>query len=316
MAVFVMGARSLSAGRRAWLARIGTAAGLMTALVLAAGSPAHAAADPEHHYVTDSLKVGSSVAEADSYALDLNGDGRTDDALGHVLAGLSSALNIDTSLASSLRSGDTVMLDSLRARSFVEDHSASWQVYVGKPQRSLSGRFTIDPAAPAGSALPGSLLRRQFNGGPGTVPLRLGLVPGSSPAQVDLIGARLQADCTPFACSNGRVGGGIPEPEVDAQIVPALAAAIQAVVNAGCTGATPDTCSGTAANLENLFDTNGDLKITANELRANALLSAVLAPDLDLLGANGRPGHDGVNDSLSVAFGFTAKAAVFNTPRR
>jgi hypothetical protein len=266
--------------------------------------------------VTDTLKIGSSVSEADSYAFDLNGDGRTDDELGHVLAGLSSSLNIDTSLASSLRSGGTVVLDSLHARSFVEDHTASWHVYVGKAHPVLSGRFTIDPAAPAGTALPGSVLHRQFRGGPGTVPMRLGLAPGAPPAQIELIGARLQADCTPLACSSGRIGGGVPAAQVDSQIVPVMAAALQAVVDAGCTGTTIDTCSGPAANIVSIFDTNGDLKITADELRANALIRAVLAPDLDLLNANGRPGHDGVNDSLSVAFGFTAKAAVFATPRR
>ncbi|MEP7024599.1 MAG: hypothetical protein ABJB47_12530 [Actinomycetota bacterium] len=100
--------------------------------------------------MTDTLKIGSSVSQADSYAFDLNGDGRTDDALGHVLAGIFSVVSTDTSIASSLRSGDTVILHSLHARSLDADRKASWHVYVGtaRPHPVLSGggRFAIDPA--------------------------------------------------------------------------------------------------------------------------------------------------------------------------
>jgi hypothetical protein len=43
--------------------------------------------------------------------------------------------------------------------------------------------------------------------------------------------------------------------------------------------------------------------IGAGELRTSPLVRAVLAPDLDLEKANGKPGQDGVADALSAGFG-------------
>ena len=60
-----------------------------------------------------------------------------------------------------------------------------------------------------------------------------------------------------------------------------------------------------------LFDTNDDFTITADELRANAIITAVLAPDLDLTTADGIAGRDGVKESVSLGLGFTAKNASF-----
>jgi hypothetical protein len=277
-------------------------------------------AGPYHHYVTDSLKFGSTVAEADSYAFDLDDDANhvPDNALGHVFAGLSSQLNVDATLAASLQSGDTVILDSLRADWLPYDPTASWQVYLGKPtpQPVLTGggSFTVDPTAPTSSTLAGSIARGQFTGGSGTLPLRLGLVAGQPPIELHLAGARIQATCDATACTKGKLGGGIPETEVDALIIPAMAAIFQADVDADCTTSSPDSCTPAGAQILDLFDSNHDGQITGDELRSNALIRAVLQPDLDLFAANGAPGHDGTNDSLSVGLGFTAKTAVFAAP--
>lgn len=242
-------------------------------------------------YVTDTLKIGSTASEADGYALDLDGNGTADNALGRFFAGLSSILNVDQSIAAS----------------------------IGKPKPnpvlSGGGRFTVDPAAPAGTDLRGSITRGQFTGGPGVVYLLLGLVPGHPPVQIQLVGARIQATCTSQGCASGKIGGGLPAAEADSVIIPALAGILQGIIDASCTGSTIDSCTPATANLLNLFDTNGDLKITPDELRANSLIAAVLSPDVDLLKANGRPGHDGVNDSLSLGLGFTVKSAVFAAPR-
>lgn len=297
----------------------GAVAGLVLALPLALASSAQAAQNRDHQYVTDTLKIGSTASEADGYALDLDGNGTADDALGRFFAGLSSILNVDQSIAASVQAGGTVTLHSLQASSLRADRNASWHVYIGKPKPnpvlSGGGGFTIDPAAPAGTDLRGSIARGQFTGGPGVVYLRLGLVPGHPPVQIQLVGARIQAACTALGCTSGKIGGGLPAAEANSVIIPALAEILQGIIDTSCTGSTPDSCTPAAANLLSLFDTNGDLKITPDELRANALIAAVLAPDVDLLKANGRPGHDGVNDSLSLAFGFTAKGAVFVAPR-
>ena len=108
------------------------------------------------------------------------------------------------------------------------------------------------------------------------------------------------------ACS-GKLGGGISQ-QVDEVLIPAIASALQTVIDASC----PTACSPAAANILIVFDANGDQIVTADELRSNFLVQAILlSPDLDLVKGNGRPGRDGVRDSISVGLGFTAKAALF-----
>jgi hypothetical protein len=209
-------------------------------------------------------------------------------------------------------------MNSIATISLSADPVAWWRVYLGTPTPNPvltgGGTFAVDPTAPSGTALRGSITGGRFLGGPGIVPLRLGLVPGDPPVQIQLVGARVQADCTNLGCSNGKIGGGVPTAEVDSVIIPALADAMQAVIDASCTISTPELCSAAARNLLSVFDSNADFRITADELRANFLIAVLLAPDVDLLKANGRPGNDGVNDSLSLGLGFTAKQAVFVTP--
>ena len=137
--------------------------------------------------------------------------------------------------------------------------------------------------------------------------MRLGLVSGQPPIEIRLAAARIQADCDADGCS-GKFGGGIPETEVDTLIIPAMAARMQAVIDASSCGPTsPGSCTGLPGQILGLFDANGDFKVTADEVRANFLVMAVLAPDLDLLDAKGRPGQDGIRDSLSLGLGFTSK---------
>jgi hypothetical protein len=311
---------STSAPTRSAALRRSVLVGLALALTLAVSSPANAVEEVDHHYVTDTLRIGSTAAEARGYAFDLNNDPNhiPDNALGGFLATIANALSVDGAIASSIQAGDTVILHSLLAHSLSADPLAWWRVYLGTPTPNPvltgGGMFAVDPTAPSGTALRGSITGGRFLGGPGIVPLRLGLVPGDPPVQIQLVGARVQADCTSLGCSNGKIGGGVPRAQVDSSIIPALARAMQAVIDASCTISTPDSCSATARNLLALFDSNADFRITADELRANFLIAALLAPDVDLLKANGRPGNDGVNDSLSLGLGFTAKEAVFVTP--
>jgi hypothetical protein len=137
---------------------------------------------------------------------------------------------------------------------------------------------------------------------------RLSLVSGQAPSRLDLASAHVQATCDATGCT-GKLGGGIATTQVNEVLIPAMAAALQTVVDASC----PTSCSPAATNILNLFDANNDRKVTADELRANFLIQAIfLSPDLDLLRANGRPGHDGVRESVSVGLGFTAKRARFD----
>jgi hypothetical protein len=259
-------------------------------------SPAAAAADGVrfHHYVTDTMRVGSSFSEANGNAFDLDNDGSPENALGGFLAGLSNVFHVDAAIASSIATGDVVLLHTLRAHRFTRDPSAWWRV--------------LDPASAAGTKLPGAITGGRFTGGPGAIPVRLALAQDQPPIELLLATARLQADCTADRCE-GKLGGGIPAADVDTAVVPRLAAAMQGVVDASCSISTPSSCSPTATQILAIFDANHDFEVTADELRANFLIQVLLAPDLDLFKASGRRGQDGVNDSLSLGLGFTANSA-------
>jgi hypothetical protein len=58
---------------------------------------------------------------------------------------------------------------------------------------------------------------------------------------------------------------------------------------------------------------NNDGSIEPNEVVNNALVVALLGPDLDLFDAMGNfnPNTDGVQDSISLGVGFTAVQAIF-----
>jgi hypothetical protein len=269
-------------------------------------------------YVTDTMTFGRSVAEANGYGFDLNGDYRADNVLGSVFAGLSNVVDVSTPMTAALQSGDVVLLHALRApRSLARDPTATWQVFLGAPTPAPlltgGGSFVVDPGAPAGTVLRGAITIGEFTGGPGTVPVRLGLVQGRPPVELHLSAARIQADCNASGCTHGKLGGAIPETEVDTLLIPVLAGALQAVIDASCSISSPDPCSAQARQLLDIFDTNDDFAITADELRASPILTAVLAPDLDLATAAGSPGHDGVKESVSLGLGFTAKYASFTS---
>jgi hypothetical protein len=269
------------------------------------------------HYVTDSLKVGSTPSEASANAIDLDGDGFPDNVLGAFLSVISSLFGFDAQIAGSLESGDVVILHSLHTDSLKKDHAASWQVHLGHPQPDPvltgGGTFVIDSAAPTSDTLSGPLDRGRFAGGPGVIALRLGLVSGQPPVEVHLGAGRIQAACDADSCA-GELGGGVTTSEVDAVIIPAMAAAMQAVIDAdpSCAPPAPGPCTGPAGTIVAIFDANGDHTITAEELKANSLINAILTPDLDLLDADGRPGQDGVRESLSLGLGFTARNAIFD----
>ena len=55
-----------------------------------------------------------------------------------------------------------------------------------------------------------------------------------------------------------------------------------------------------------MFDANQDGVITEEELRGNAIIQSLLAPDLDLLE------DDGVPESISLGVGFACVGATFD----
>jgi hypothetical protein len=271
-----------------------------------------------HHFVTSSLRVGSSATEARSFGFDLDGDGAADNKLGLTLAGLGGALGVDATLDDALVTGSLVLLHSVRATGLGSSADALWRTYRGEPQpfpdlTSGNGSFSVAAGARLDSAVPGSIAGGAFAGADGLLAIELAIT-GGAPLALELIDARVEAGVNARGCE-GRMGGGVTAKYLDAAVIPWMAELLDAAIAAdGDCRESYDACSEIVMTLLAVFDTNGDRYITAAELRANPVVLALLVPDVDLLDASGAPGKDGLPDSVSMAFAITCVRAGYAAP--
>jgi hypothetical protein len=184
----------------------------------------------------------------------------------------------------------------------------------GDPADNFSGDegFALDPLEGADGELPGSLDAGRLRAGPGTAPIQLAMF-GVTPEVVALhgVGARLRAMASPDGLATGRHCGAVTDEELDAVFIPALARAIDSIVQRDCRGSVCEADS-QGEELASFFDENEDGMVPLEELAANSLIESTVGnPDLDLFDADGDfdPNVDGVKDSLSFCLGFTAVGA-------
>jgi hypothetical protein len=272
-----------------------------------------------HHYVTDKLiLLTDASSKRTGFDLDNDADHAVDNQLASIFGALTSdGIDLRSTVESSVTSGDVVMLHSLRSASLTNAKGATWRVFAGKPKASPvltgGGRFRVDPAVAAGKAMIGRIKNGTFLGAGGSIPLQLAMVPDQPPVELRLVAARLKAHCDATGCTRAKFGGGIPKQQVNRRMIPALAALLQNIVDTQCPPP-HSTCSSEAQQILATFDTNSDYVITVHEVRSNNFVQVLFAPDLDLYKANGKPGTDGVMDSLSAGIGFRAKSAHFSQP--
>lgn len=264
------------------------------------------------HYVMSDLKVGATAAEARTFAFDLDDDGAVDDALGLAVISIEPlvGLDIDGTIHDALVNGTIVILDAVHADALDDDATADWQVLIGDPQpnpdlTSGNGMFTVSASSPTNAVVAGGISAGTFAGGPSEIALDLALLPGSAPVHLRLVGAHIASDVTEAGCTNGRLGGGIPQDDVNNEVLPAVATFLNDYVHAN--PGTPAT-----ALILLFFDTVAPTgTITVDDLLNSNFVKNLLKPDVDLLDAEGHPGHDGVKESVSLALGFTCTKAVF-----
>lgn len=289
------------------------------ATAVAPAGGAYAALPPEHGYVTNALRLPTNNTEATNLGRDVDGDGDRENDLGLVLASLAGqGVDIASAQQEAITTGEIVMLHSLRASSLANTRNATWQVWYGAPtpdpDLTGTGRFTLRTKQPHSLKLAAKISDHRVVTAAGTIPVRLDI--GADPFLIKMTKAKVFATCYHKACSKGRISGAVSEQQIDAKIIPELAQIIQAVVSADCPGPGPESCAAdsTGKTLQDLFDENDDLVITADELRNNDLIQSILAPDLDLVKADGTPGKDGEKDALSFGFGFTTVHATLVRP--
>ena len=272
-------------------------------------------------YVMDAIRVPESASQAATVALDLDGDGQPDNALGGLLAALHNQIDLPIAAVQmeAVTSGQLLNLVAIDATS-LED-AASVPVLLtrgtdldGDPADNFSGSegFALDPLEGADGELEGSLDGGRLRAGPGTAPIQLAMF-GVTPEIVALhgVGARMRAMAGPNRLATGRHCGAVTDEEVDAALIPAMARAIDSIVQRDCRGSACEADS-QGEELASFFDENEDGMVPEEELRANALIESTIGnPDLDLFDADGEfnPNVDGVKDSLSFCLGFTAVGA-------
>lgn len=269
------------------------------------------AASVRYHFVTSQLLIPTTQAQADSFALNIDGDplNHPDNLFGNLLTLLNSAspgLELQSTIDQAINDGQIVTLHTLETKG----QNASWSVFLGEPAQSAphfdgTDTFTLNSAAPTNTQITGTLLNGHFDGGPGEVGAQFVIL--GSPVDIRLLGVRLAADVSEKGCTNGRLGGGIAISEFRGKVLPALADGLNRVITADKT---------LAPTILTTFDSDQNGTISVEELQNNILLQLATTPDLDLLDASGKfnPRQDGVNDSMSVGLGFTCAPAIFTAP--
>jgi hypothetical protein len=273
-------------------------------------------------YLMDSIAVPETSDEAVTVALDLDGDGQPDNALGGLLAALHSSADLPIAAVQmeAVTAGHILQLVGIDAGSL--DDADPVPVLVargvdldGDAGDNASGAepFALDPLDGADGQLTGLLVGGRLRAGPGTAPIQLAMF-GVTPEVVALrgVGARLRAaSVTDGAMAGGRTCGALTEEDADSILIPAMARAVDSIVQRDCDGATcdPDT---QGEQLAAFFDDNSDGMVPEEEFAGNSLIESTIGnPDLDLYDADGNfdPRVDGVKDSLSLCLGFTAVGA-------
>ncbi len=245
--------------------------------------------------------------------MNIDGDAAAtgDNLFGRLLSLLTKAapgVEAQATLDAAVQAGKLVSLHVVKADDPLNDPSVSWSIVQGKessaaPAFDGSDAFTVDAAAPVNAPIVGALSAGHFAGGPGAARVRIFLF--NQPVDVNLIGLRLEADVTAQGCANGKLGGGLTVDEFRSKLLPPIAEGLNQVITANPSAAKP---------LLAAFDSNGDAKISVDELEKNPALMLAASPDLDLLDASGafNPGQDGKKDTYSVGLGFTCVPALFS----
>jgi hypothetical protein len=288
-----------------------------------------------YKYVVNSL---TAPMQRTDFAMDLNGDGHSDNQLGNVIAAME-AIGFDavTNVAQSVAQGDTIDLVGFQTADpmLMNDDTAGVVLEAGQahpnPDFSGNGSFTVDGKQPA-AQLFGRLQVAAFSSNnpvttthPVMLSLQLGLFGSGMPIVLPLNGAHIQFSTGKDPKSGapgllmGQIHGSVKNSDVQNILIPALAQSLNQII-------TQDPNSANAMQVEQIFDTGGcvdangtmakanDGKIDPCEVSSNQIVQNVLAPDVQIYDQNGSYAPNKLNnmkDSFSVGVGFTAVKASF-----
>jgi len=260
---------------------------------------------PVRGYVVSEASVPTSNPQATEFGLDLNGDKVVDNQLGAVLAALSSqGFKVQDAVTTAIKEGSIILLVEFQAGNLASG-AAGLAVKLGDAPMPAAcssttdmvcghhldgnGSFAVAAGSPQNAAVEGKIVGGTFNGGPGDIALEIALG-GTTPIQLDLIGARAKASgITEAGIDSLVVGGALPIDDLNTKVIPAIYAQIAPLVSADCPGTVPPDCGcatgSTGRTILNLFDAvPKDCKITVDEIANNTLIKSLLAPDVTIEG--------------------------------
>lgn len=284
-----------------------------------------------YQFVADTITIPTMGNQASQFALDIDGNGSGDNQLGEVIVLFSAQadLGIQTSVNDQVSGGQLLYIANIDAADVTDTASADLNMWLGEdcdfprnPADNFSGSelFQVTGTSPTNNMVAGPIASGVMDFGPGNMSLVVPIT-GVGNIVLPLWGARITGDLTATTITNGIMGGGIKDEDVQNILIPALAQTIALQVSENCTGTmTPDCMcdpNSSGQDLVNLLDSSGDCQISLDEVR-NSLIGSLLAPDIDLFDSNNGdafdPMKDGIKDSLSLGVGFTMLGAQFELP--
>lgn len=275
-------------------------------------------------YVMSAQQLPTTNNEARDLGLDLDADGTPDNALGMMVATMAAqGFDVQADADRAVDRGEILMLAELRAVSLLGAEMASFTLFSGdnaQPSpctsstdticaRHLTGSGIFDVALDSARDTPllGAIRGGELVVGPGQLRLETTFM-SSTPITFDLIGARVHVTAlADGSLGGGRIGGAVTQSELDAKIFPQMQQAGMAAIQQDCTMLSdPLSCgcasSSTGESWINLFDSApADCAVSVTEIKNNALVQSLFAPDVMIEGQQG----------TSIGVGFSAVRATF-----
>jgi hypothetical protein len=266
-------------------------------------------ADLDH--VFDSITL-PTAGTASKIGVDFDKDGKIDNALGALLAALSSIVSFQPNIDLMIAKGDLLQLLRVQTTSLVTDPKAAAVGWSAKKKvcctsavpktcvqqakfTCFNGSRTFTPKPGTKSVLPGSITAGALSFGPGKLQLEFPLL-GTTKLSLELTNAHVQGKLSKSGISDGIVAGLLTKSEVDNKVIPAVVKLMNDLLQ----DATIDATTKLAIKL--LFDSNNDGTISTKEVSGNPLVGVILGGDVDV-------DKDGVKE-LSMGIAYTAVTAV------
>jgi hypothetical protein len=216
-------------------------------------------------YVTDTITLATSapMAVSPTYSQKLDGDAnhKQDNALGSILAALSSMFPLNDNIAGSINNGKVILLWQYYASGALGAANQSpdaIQAFLGSAAGtstcmsndagtgtcnffSGSAMFNLASGSPTDAFLPGAVSGGVFTGGPAQIQIQLPFSAGGAPLGLTLYGAKVSGNVTSTGCPSGStnciksgvIGGAIKIQDLNNTVIPTLASILNSSIAAG-----------------------------------------------------------------------------------